>query len=419
MKKTRIAFIKFAGLSAGGTERWLQIMAANLPKDKYEVDYFYCDSAPYLGSEYKHANTNPDRVKYMLNHKINLIKFNVRFKDVTVPNHDWIDTDFWEKFDENKYDIIQSGKAGPSEYPFNKITHTPIIDSVHLLGVDKNKNIAWTCFLSEWSRREWSKVGGNFERSSVIHMPVELPATEKNLRKELNIKDEDIVAGYHQRPDNISASDIPLRAFSEIQQPNFHFIIMGGGDFYRKQAEELKLKNIHFLEADSDPIKISSFLNTLNVFAHGRKDGETFGTVLAEAMIHGLPCLSHRTKIANAQPETIGPGGFFAEDYDDYVTKLNVLFKNDELRRNMGKMGRNYAEKTYTLKQSIDALEYIYNKITKGNNSANIKRKPNVSVSKKISFKKRFMINIKIMIYNKYFFICRRFIARVYKRLTK
>ena len=33
MKKIRVAFVKFGGLAAGGTERWLQMMAANQPRD--------------------------------------------------------------------------------------------------------------------------------------------------------------------------------------------------------------------------------------------------------------------------------------------------------------------------------------------------------------------------------------------------
>jgi hypothetical protein len=48
----RIASVKFGGLSAGGTKRWLQMMAVNL-RELFEVDYYYCDAAPCMGS-YKH-----------------------------------------------------------------------------------------------------------------------------------------------------------------------------------------------------------------------------------------------------------------------------------------------------------------------------------------------------------------------------
>src|ERR1035437_7191870 len=77
MKKTKIAFIKFCGLAVGGSEIWLQKIAANLPKDKFEVDYYYCDSAPLIGIDFKTGNTNGDRVRYMKDNNVNLIKFKI------------------------------------------------------------------------------------------------------------------------------------------------------------------------------------------------------------------------------------------------------------------------------------------------------------------------------------------------------
>ena len=44
----KIAFIKFGGMAIGGTEKVLQTIAAELPKDQFEVDFFYCDAAPYI-----------------------------------------------------------------------------------------------------------------------------------------------------------------------------------------------------------------------------------------------------------------------------------------------------------------------------------------------------------------------------------
>ena len=57
--KKRIAFIKFGGLAAGGTEKHLQTLACNLPPDKFDITYFYCDSAPYIGNDFVHLDTDP------------------------------------------------------------------------------------------------------------------------------------------------------------------------------------------------------------------------------------------------------------------------------------------------------------------------------------------------------------------------
>ena len=416
MKKNRIAFIKFGGLSSGGTERWLQMMAVNLPKDKFEVDYYYCDSAPYIGSDYKHSNTDPDRLNYMLKNKINLIKFNVGYKDITVPTHNWIDTNFWDVFDSSNYDFVQTAKAGEKEYPYYLI-NLPIVEYITLSGgVDFSPNVVHSIHLSEWQRSRWIKNGGKMEKSSIIPIPVERPVSNENLRKELNIPLDAIVAGYHQRVDNNIASEIPLKAFSKIQNPNWHFIIMGGGSKYRELAKELDLKNIHFLDSNGDPIRISLFLNTLDIFAHGRKDGETFGTVLAEAMIHGLPCLSHFSGIADAQPETMGPGGFFAKDLNEYTNKLEDFFKNKELREKIGNLGKDYAEKNYTIEGCVKKLCLVYEKVL--NDIKFIDKKVFDDIKKKrdkeikYTLKKKIIISIKKIVYNKYFFICYRFIKK-------
>lgn len=411
-RKIRVAFIKFGGLSAGGTERWLQMMAANLPKEKYNVDYYYCDAAPYLGSDYRHADTDVDRLQYMLDNKVNLIKFQVGFKDITTPEHKWINTNFWDIFDSSKYDLVQTAKAGPKEYPYYLID-LPVIEYITLSGgIDFSPNIIHSIHLSEWQRNNWLKNGGKLEKSYVIPIPVERPNSDKNLKKELGIPDNAVIAGYHQRPDNNIASEIPLKAFSEIQNPNWHFVIMGGGSRYRDQAKSLNIKNVHFLEANASPDKITTFLNTLDIFAHGRKDGETFGTVLAEAMIHGIPCLSHYSGIADAQPETMSKGGLFAKDLEDYREKLLSLFENKELRKELGNFGKIQAEEFYTVDGVVRSLCKIYEKALKDKKNIpkevwqDIIKAKNIDIKWKI--KDKIIINIKKLVYNRYFFFIYR-----------
>ena len=135
----KIAFIKFGGMANGGTEKYLQTIAAHLPKDEFEVDFFYCDAAPYIGSDYKHLDTDASRVEYCKSHGVNLIKFDVQFKDLRTQTHDWVNSNFFDVFNEDDYDVIQLGRAGHPEYPFIHINKTPIIDSIHLAGMGENK----------------------------------------------------------------------------------------------------------------------------------------------------------------------------------------------------------------------------------------------------------------------------------------
>jgi glycosyltransferase involved in cell wall biosynthesis len=359
----RIAFVKFAGLSAGGTERWLQVMAANLPRDEFEVDFYYCAAAPYIGSDYRHPDTDPDRLLFMRESGVRLIEFKVGAKDVTRPTHNWINTDFWQVFDESRCDLVQTAKAGHKEYPYY-LMKKPVVEFVALsAGVDRSHNIAWSIHLSEWQRRAWSEARGNLARSSVIPIPANHPVSSLNLRDELGIPAGALVAGFHQRPDDHIASPIPLNAFNRLRRNDAWFVIMGGGEIYRRQAADLGLKHVRFITASANPERLSMFLNTLDVFAHGRRDGETFGTVFAEAMMHSRPCLSHRTGIADAQPETMGPGGLFANDEDEYVQFLSDLLANADWRIALGRKGYEHAAQHYSIQGCVSQLTSLYRQL--------------------------------------------------------
>ena len=117
MAKIKVAFIKFGGMANGGTEKYLQTIAAHLPKDEFEVDFFYCDAAPYIGSDFKHLDTDKSRVEYTKSHGVNLIKFDVEFKDVTKPTHDWVNTNFFDLFD----DCLLYTSPSPRDRPLSRM----------------------------------------------------------------------------------------------------------------------------------------------------------------------------------------------------------------------------------------------------------------------------------------------------------
>lgn len=369
-QKTRIAFIKHAGLCIGGSELWLQKVAAHLPKDIFDVDFYYSDDSPYIGASHVIQKSSEERANYLQKHGVHLIKFHVGYKNVTTITNDWVDTDFWEKFDEKKYALVQTVKAGPKEYPFHKIT-IPVVEIVGLaLRPDTGKNIAWSWHSSPWQRAQWVRLGGSIEKSSVLTCPVETPQTTQNYRDLLGIPADHIVAGFHQRADNLIASSIPLDAFAAIQKKHphqahrWHFVIKNGAPFYREQAQKLGLQNMHFLPATSDYADVSKFLNTLDIFAHGRKDGETFGAVFIEAMMHGKPCLSHYSADgANAAPETMGPAGIYAKNTEEYAHFLFRLYSDSELRNTLSQKAKPHAETYFSIKQCIDQVLDRYGKI--------------------------------------------------------
>lgn len=331
----KIAIIKFGGLAAGGTEKLVQSLAANLNKDKFTVDYYWCHGAPYIGSDFKFPPTSYERLEYMKSRNVNLIEFNVEYKDVTNPVHPWVGTNFWEKFNEKNYDVVISGRAGHSEYPFHLINDTPIIDVISLAGhVDRQPNIVKSIHISEWQKDIWIKSGGNPNIAEVIPIFDELTETvTDSFRKDFSIPDDTFVFGFHQRAEPTIFSPVPIEAYEKIEKQfreRVAFVLLGGSHLHREQAKNLKIKNIKFIDHTGDPATIGKFLNTLNVYTHGRKDGETAGLAIIEAMKYGLPTISHFAA-SNGHVETIGDAGKVCASLDEYIDEMkSFLLENDK-----------------------------------------------------------------------------------------
>jgi glycosyltransferase involved in cell wall biosynthesis len=390
-KKIKIAFIKIGGLSAGGTEKFLQVMAANLPKDRFEVDYYYCDDPLHKNSDYKPMVTDPLRVKFMQDNKINLVKFNIGSIDMSTYTHDWIDTDFWEKFDESKYDIIQTGRAGHPEYPFYKIKHTPIVDSLHLSGmVDNQFNVSRVMHICKWNADKWIKRGGDKDRIVFVSLFLDIPNKKyQNLRKELGIENKFVYGMYQRNSDDIF-SPIPLQAYKKMETDDSMFVLMNGSELYKKQAQELKIKNIVFLPFAETQERIYEFLSTLDVFAHGRRDGEVNSAVMAEALYFGLPIVSHFSDINNGHVECVGDAGKVVNNVDEYAEELLKL-KNDknyyQYRSQEGK--KRFAER-YELRGQMNNIVAIYEGVIKDPFPHKLKRCYYHSIN---FFVKRFIVN--------------------------
>ena len=131
----------------------------------------------------------------------------------------------------------------------------------------------------------------------------------------------------HQRNDIHIFSPMPLEAYEEIQSDDTAFLILGGSSNHRKQTKDYKLKNVKFLDTTSDITLIHKFLNTLNVYAHGRSDGEQCSSSIIEGLSHHLPMISH-TASSMGQLEQIGDAGEVVEDYQEYSSVMKKLMNN-------------------------------------------------------------------------------------------
>lgn len=353
--KIRVAIIRENGLFYGGTERFLQIMASECNKDMFVIDYYTTDLMAFA-----------DREKYLLDNGVNIIKFkcdNHRFKwfPFTLLNKDkW--GDFWNKFNPDNYDVIQITNFGWSEEPTSNFNDDMnVCEFTVFPPYNEIPGVKYHILNSNYVKEQWIHSGGSNYNSCVIPVPVK-KFTNENLRSALNISNDKIVCGFHQRKDDTLFSPVQLEAFKQLEDNcnTVHMVIMNASDLYKKQAALLNIKNISFIPYQEN---VSLFLNTLDIYTHGRKDGETYGMAIAEAMIHRLPCISHRTPYYNAMSSIIGNGGFVVSNIKEYTDVLFELVYHNDLRRIIGENAFNIAYNNYSYDTVIPKIEEVWKKV--------------------------------------------------------
>ena len=361
MKK--IAFIKFAGMASGGVEKYLQTIACLLPKDEFEIDFFYTNAAPFINSSFVHPDNDDRRIKLMEDNGINLIKVNVEAKIGDKEPYEWINTDLWDLFDESKYYAVQTGRGGYPEYPFNLINDTKIIDSIHSFSGEDKPNIEKAILLCEWQLDKWSSSGGNKDKAVVIPGLISVPKKRKsNLRQKLGIPENAFVFGFHQGNRSEIFSPASLMAYSKIAHENNYFLIMGGAENHRDFANKMSNPNVRVLDHSSSVEEIHDFLSSIDVFAHARSDGEVCSAAIIEALYHEKPVISHPA-LNMGHKEQIEGCGKMVESVDQYACEMVCMEKNRNYYQGLSfKAGEKYKSK-YSYDAVKDKILKVYREI--------------------------------------------------------
>jgi len=362
----KIAFIKYAGMASGGVEKYLQTLAVHLPNE-IEVDFYYTDDTPLIGNSFVHPSTDQGRIDYMLSNNINLIKIECAARDDRAGKHsEWVGTNFFEVFDGEKYDLVQTGRGGYKEYPFYNMEDSLFVDSVHSQGnegVEVRNNILKTVLISKTQADQWVTNGGDSKKIEIIPTLVEVPERkDSDLKSSLGIEGK-FVFGMHQGNREDIFSPAPLSAYSKIEADDTCFVILGGAKQYKAQAKELGLKNCYFLEFNSDVEYINNFVEGIDVFAHGRKDGEVCSAAIIEALYHGKPCVSHPA-INNGHLEQLEGCGIICNSIESYSSSMEELKSNEDYYQFLSRKSTEKWQSTYNLEQCVKKYVDIYSSVT-------------------------------------------------------
>lgn len=189
-------------------------------------------------------------------------------------------------------------------------------------------------------------------------------------KKKWGIEEDDFVIGSIGRmlsDANKRFSDL-IKAFAIFTKgkENLKLLLVGDGrerEGYEKLTEELDIKKkVLFTGYQSD---VSLFYKLMDVFALVSRN-ESFGLVLAEAMLNRLPVVA--TKVGGMKyivndDET----GYLVEPFqvEQIAEKLEELYQNPILRNEMGEKGFEKAMKEYTEEVYVEHIKNLYLNVSK------------------------------------------------------
>lgn len=213
--------------------------------------------------------------------------------------------------------------------------------------------------ISHWLHHKstWSGAKGR-----ALYFPVLPPQASDHLRDELKIPSDALVLGRISRP-HLDQGEFIVDIFNEIDHPNAHLIVVAPSQYITEASK--KNPRIHLVKATTDEKRLSRFYNSLDILLHYRKEGETFGLNIAEAMIHGLPCISHKSFLDNAQCELLEGCGLIAEENDlpGYKAQLMKLIEDSQFRKELGAKAKHKAMTVFEASVMARELEAFYRDI--------------------------------------------------------
>jgi len=360
-QRIHISMIMYGGLSYGGAHRQTIRLACALDSSRFVINYFWCKPNRDLHSDFIWPELDYSNIELMRDHGINVIEFAAQTRDIANKFHPWINTNFFEEYSKVRTDLVFASRGGYPEYPFI-ILREPIVEWNIFGCADPSPNLVFSAAISHWAYANRQKAGLP-TNAEIIYPAVPGPAEGNDLRQDLAIAADTVVLGFHQRQDDHIYGDHALRAYaaalSQLKKPSC-FIILGGSPKYRELVAELGV-SVCFLPIAKDYDSVSSFLKTLDVFAHSGGAGEAHGTVIQEAMMHGLPSITMLIEgKADGQVGTMAGTGMVTHSIEEYASAIVKLVNNDEQRLSLGSKAREIACERYAIAPVARHFEEIF-----------------------------------------------------------
>lgn len=183
------------------------------------------------------------------------------------------------------------------------------------------------------------------------------------IRREFDIPKDGIVVLYVGRLSREKNVGELIKEFRLLKKRNVHLLIVGYGP-ERLQLEQLRndsnmIDRIVFVGLRKD---VERFYLGADIFVLPSKY-EGFGQVILEAMAAGLPCIAFKKaspeyEVASEEIIEDGATGFCVDPYteNEFRDRLLYLIDNQDIRRKMGKAGKENCRRKFTWEAHVKRL---------------------------------------------------------------
>ncbi len=360
--KKRILFYHINSLGFAGTEKFIQILAKHIDKEKYEVYYMH----PSFDSSKKQYQ---DRLDYILSGHVIPIPFEYDHVRGHPPYFaEGMNPDVASVIKGLGIDLLVTPASGHADYPFSVIRSIPII-LLNIFGQPNvQRNIRYHLGISqEVVDRLAPIVPGDKARVFPVpseNPPANAPVLGRALRARLGISDDQMVFGRIGRSDEGIFDPIGIRAFREVlkKRDDVHYVIMSAPGSLKKIVADENIRNVHFIDPSADDNDVWAFHGAIDALAHFRLDGESFGLNIVESMLSGKPIISHKSHIWNAHLEYLDNSFSRVADRNDVEAYARFMLEFAEKKASgeltkMGEAARVVAMNRFHIDSNIRAFQ--------------------------------------------------------------
>lgn len=214
----------------------------------------------------------------------------------------------------------------------------------------------------------------NSDKFKVIHNAIDYDKFKfdenkrKEIREELNIKDDEIVVGHVGRFSNQKNHEFLIDIFAELYKKNdkFKLLLIGTGETEKLIKEKVKKLNIEsrviFLGFKED---VSKYYNAMDLFLFPSKF-EGLGITLIEAQANGLICFTSKDVVP--EEAKLSDNLHFIK-----LNKSDEMWAEEILKYNLSRISckNEFIENKYLICDIVYELENKYISLTKNNGELN------------------------------------------------